>query len=51
MGLYSWFVKNEDKIIKMIDVVAVLCIIAVCYPKWCEIWYQFGGNIYTLLHQ
>lgn len=48
--LYEWFVSNKDVIIKVVEAIAIICIIVACYPKWCDIWHQFGGSIYTLIN-
>lgn len=48
--LYEWLACNKEVLLRVIEVIAIIGIIVACYPKWCEIWYQFGGSIYTLIH-
>lgn len=40
----------RKKIITAVIAILFLCAIAVIYPKWNEIWYDFGQNLYHLFN-
>lgn len=48
--MYGWINANKELIIRVVESIAFICILGVCFPKWCDICYQFGGTIYTLIH-
>lgn len=35
---------------KAVGVIVLLAFIAAIYPKWTEIWHEFGQNLYHMLH-
>ena len=42
----SWILKNKKKWMIAIDVILLILAIATILPRWNEIWYDFGRNIY-----
>lgn len=37
-------------IVSIIGIVLFVSFVAAIYPTWCEIWYEFGQNLYHMLH-
>ena len=42
--------KIRKIIINTIIIIVFVCMIAAIYPRWNEIWYDFGRNWYHWLH-
>lgn len=37
-------------VFKIIGIILVLAFVAAIYPKWTEIWHEFGENLYHMVH-
>ena len=37
-------------VFKIVGVIILLVFVAAIYPKWTEIWHEFGQNLYHVLH-
>ena len=37
-------------VFKIVGVIILLAFVAAIYPKWTEIWHEFGQNLYHALH-
>lgn len=43
--------KIRRKIIVVVIIIVSVCAVSAIYPRWNEIWYDFGYNLYNLLHE
>ena len=42
--------KVHRQIIRAVIILIFICIVAAIYPRWNEMWYDFGKNIYYLFN-
>ncbi len=40
----------RNTVIKVIGIVVLILFIAAIYPRWTEMWHEFGQNLYHMLH-
>lgn len=50
MKIKNIVMKNKKRWITAISIILLILAIAVIYPKWNEIWYDFGRNLYHLVN-
>lgn len=43
--------RIRRKIIEVVIIIVFICAIAAIYPRWNEIWYDFGCNLYHLFNK
>lgn len=43
--------KVHRQIIGVVIIIICLCVIAAIYPRWNEMWYDFGHNLYNLFNE
>ena len=36
--------------IKVLGVIVMILFVAAIYPRWTEMWHEFGQNLYRMLH-
>lgn len=43
--------KVHRQVIGVVIIIICLCVIAAIYPRWNEMWYDFGHNLYNLFNE
>lgn len=48
--LISFVINHKESVISFFTVIFALFVLGACLDKWNEIWYDFGQNLYYMLH-
>jgi hypothetical protein len=49
--MLEFLLSNKEIVISVITAVILLIVAISCYPKWINLWHDFGKNLYYFLNK
>lgn len=49
-AITQFFMQHKKVLIAGISTIVLIFLLVSCYDTWCDMWYEFGQNLYYMLH-